>query len=465
MAWQGVWNLGSALSLSGDACQGECQDASDQFLSSEDEFDDGSSSETSVEDEKEDSVEARNDARQSSTPEGDGGIFGSRRDAHTPEFAPLCEGHNDGICREEITGGVSFQGGILHRPLYVFEGQKSPKGLSGYTLAMNVGDFSEKYYNFLFTTFKVGCSFGHVQLRHLVAATTNYDVYVMGGNRIYHWDARQRVEKEILNFNWMESNGVRPMDICTINAMDNFLVVGGKQGELTVMDTYKNKVLLEGHASRDYNSITNALDLHWDKEGRMMMLASSNDHCIRQYEMETLKVLKAIQMDWPVNHTTRQPSGGSLLCVGGDDFVPIIYDVNSNRSVMHFSGFDDYIFGTTWHPDGNLVALGSQDRTCRIFDLRFPSQSILRIDGLMGAIRSVRFTADGNFLVVADDRDYVYIIEKSKKYQLIDMVGEITGVGLSPEDDSMFIGVLHHSSGFLLEFEKRDWKRASQCLF
>ena len=76
----------------------------------------------------------------------------------------------------------------------------------------------------------------------------------------------------------------------------------------------------------------------------------------------------------------------------------------------------------------------------------------------MGAVRSVRFSSDGKFLVVAEPADFVHVYSSEANYrkrQEIDFFGEISGVSLSPDDESLYIGIWDRTYASLLQYNKR----------
>lgn len=121
-------------------------------------------------------------------------------------------------------------------------------------------------------------------------------------------------------------------------------------------------------------------------------------------------------------------------------------------------GHRDYSFASAWHPDGRSFATGSQDKTCRVWDVRNLTKPVTVLKGNMAAIRSLRFSTDGQFLAVAEAADFVNIYNTSLNYQKrheIDLFGEIAGVSFSPDDETLFIGVSDQNYPSLLQFNKR----------
>lgn len=137
--------------------------------------------------------------------------------------------------------------------------------------------------------------------------------------------------------------------------------------------------------------------------------------------------------------------------------VIYIFDVYL-QTVASVEGHLDYSFASAWHPDGRLFATGNQDKTCRVWDLRNLSNPVSVLKVNMGAVRSVRFSSDGQFLVVAEPADFVHIYDTKlncEKRQEIDFFGEISGVSLSPDDETLYVGVWDRTYASLLQYNKR----------
>lgn len=121
-------------------------------------------------------------------------------------------------------------------------------------------------------------------------------------------------------------------------------------------------------------------------------------------------------------------------------------------------GHLDYSFASAWHPDGRTFATGNQDKTCRVWDIRNLSSSVAVLKGNLGAARSIHYSSDGQFMVVAEPADFVHIYSTKVDYrtrQELDFFGEISGVSLSPDDESLFIGVWDRVYASMLQYSKR----------
>ncbi|KAJ6680370.1 GAMYB-BINDING PROTEIN [Salix purpurea] len=128
------------------------------------------------------------------------------------------------------------------------------------------------------------------------------------------------------------------------------------------------------------------------------------------------------------------------------------------QTVSTVQGHSDYSFASAWHPDGRVFATGNQDKTCRVWDIRKLSSPTMILKGNLGAVRSIRFSSDGQFMVVAEPADFVHVYstrDDYRKRQEIDFFGEISGVALSPDDESLYIGIWDRTYASLLQYNRR----------
>ncbi|PWA93636.1 WD40/YVTN repeat-like-containing domain-containing protein [Artemisia annua] len=326
------------------------------------------------------------------------------------------------------------------------------------------------YYEFFHNTRSVKPTIPHFQLRNLVWATSKHDVYVTSKSSIMHWSSLSQNLNEILNF----SGNVAPTEkhagsllegftqttISAIAVNDNFLVAGGFQGELVCKRLDKEGVSFctkTTYEDDEGKAITNAIEIYNNLSGGMHFMASNNDCGVREYEMEGFQLVNDFRFPWPVNHTSMSPDR-KLITVVGDHVDGLLVDSASGKTVATVKGHLDYSFASAWHPDGRIFATGNQDKTCRVWDSRNLSNAVSVLKGNMGAVRSVRFSSDGQFLVVGEPADFVHVYDTNLNYekgQEIDFFGEISGVSLSPDDETLYIGVSDRTYASLLQFNKR----------
>jgi WD40 repeat protein len=131
----------------------------------------------------------------------------------------------------------------------------------------------------------------------------------------------------------------------------------------------------------------------------------------------------------------------SMICCAGDDTSAVILDAQSGATITSLQGHLDYSYSCAWSPDGLYVATGNQDKTTRVYDIRAPTKALHVLEAKMGAVRRCAFTEDGRFLVMVEPSDFVHVVDCATygRKQVIDMFGEIGGVAVSPDSQSLFI--------------------------
>ncbi|TYH58234.1 hypothetical protein ES332_D08G139300v1 [Gossypium tomentosum] len=294
---------------------------------------------------------------------------------------------------------------------------------------------------------------------------------------VMHWSSLLRKGKEVLNVAKpivpnlkRQSQQLSRVQISTMAVKENLMVAGGFQGELICKYINQPGVAFSTKVTTDDNAITNAVDVYLNP---------------RVFDAETFSTLNRFSFDWSVNvsasiqilavefhffgcfsyfygcllltETSVSPDG-KLLAVLGDSTDCLIADAQSGKVTGTLEGHLDYSFASAWHPDGNILATGNQDTTCRLWDVRKPSQSLAVLKGRMGAIRALKFTSDGRFLAMAEPADFVHVFDTKSGYvkcQEIDFFGEVAGISFSPDTESLFVGVADRTYGSLLEFNRR----------
>ncbi|CAL5348744.1 unnamed protein product [Camellia sinensis] len=292
-------------------------------------------------------------------------------------------------------------------------------------------------------------------LRNLLWATSKHDVYLVQNYSVMHWSPLLRRGKEVINvakpivpplkFPGALAQTLSRVQISTMAVKDNLLVAGGFQGELICKNLNQSGVAFSTKVSTDENAITNAVDICHNSNGSVRVTAANND----------------------AQNTAVSPDG-KLLAVLGDSADCLLADAQSGKVLGNLKGHLDYSFSSAWHPDGQILATGNQDTTCRLWDIRNLSESLCVLKGRMGAIRAVRFTSDGRFMAMAEPADFVHIFDTQSNYaqaQEIDLFGEIAGISFSPDTEALFVGIADRTYGSLLEFNRKHYNHYLDSMF
>ncbi|XP_057509787.1 uncharacterized WD repeat-containing protein C2A9.03-like [Actinidia eriantha] len=342
-----------------------------------------------------------------------------------------------------------------------------PQSGEGSEKECNITKKRGMYYEFRRNSRSVKSTILHFQLRNLVWATSKHDVYLMSHFQVVHWSSLTCNKSEVLNVSGHVApcekhpgsllEGFSQTQVSTLAVKDRLLVAGGFQGELICKYLDRPGVSFCTRTTYDDNAITNAVEIYSTSSGASHFTASNNDCGVRDIDMEKFQLSKHFRFPWPVNHTSLSPDG-KLLVIVGDNPDGILVDASTGKTVMPLVGHLDFSFASAWHPDGLTFATGNQDKTCRIWDVRNLSKSVAALKGNLGAIRSIRYTSDGQFMAMAEPADFVHVYDVKggyEKEQEIDFFGEISGMSFSPDTESLFIGVWDRTYGSLLEFGRR----------
>ncbi|XP_015959157.1 uncharacterized WD repeat-containing protein C2A9.03 isoform X2 [Arachis duranensis] len=345
-------------------------------------------------------------------------------------------------------------------------------------------DKGGRFYDFWQNTRSVKSTILHFQLRNLVWSTSKHDVYLVSHYSIVHWSSLHSKRSEILNVQGHVApcekhpgsllEGFTQTQISTLAVRDNLLIAGGFQGELICKYLDRPGVSFCSRTTYEDNAITNAVEIYEHPRSSFFsflslffhFMASNNDCGVRDFDMEKFQLSKHFCFPWPVNHTSLSPDS-KLLAIVGDNPEGLLVDSQTGKTITQLCGHLDYSFASAWHPDGRIFATGNQDKTCRVWDVRNLSKSVAVLKGNLGAIRSIRFTSDGQFMAMAEPADFVHVFDAKRgfeKEQEIDFFGEISGVSFSPDTESLFIGVWDRTYGSLLQYNRHRNYSYLDCL-
>ncbi|XP_074572595.1 putative WD repeat-containing protein C2A9.03 isoform X1 [Curcuma longa] len=335
-------------------------------------------------------------------------------------------------------------------------------------------DHASTFYDFYYNTRIVKSTIVHFQLRNLISATSKHDVYLVHDYSIMHWSSLQRSGKEVLNVAGkvvptQKHCGSSPellsrVQISAMCVKGKLLVAGGFQGELICKALDQPGVAFSTKLNDD-GDITNAVDVIQSSSGSSQVVTACNDSNVRVFDAETFVQVGRLSCSWSVNSTSTSPDG-RLLAIVGDNKDGLLVDPQSGKVASNLKGHFDYSFASAWHPDGSIIATGSQDKTCRLWDVRNTSHSLAVLKGRIGAIRGIEFSSDGRFMAMAEAADFIHVYDANADFssaQEIDMFGEIAGISFSSDAEALFVGVADRTYGSLLEFRRRKHSSYLDC--
>ncbi|VAI87359.1 unnamed protein product [Triticum turgidum subsp. durum] len=231
--------------------------------------------------------------------------------------------------------------------------------------------------------------------------------------------------------------------------------------------TKHDGIVFSTRVTDDENAITNSLEIYQDPNGSRRLVVANNDCSVRIFDTKYFDLLNHYVFPWSVNSVSVNPDA-TLFAVLGDHEDGLVVDPKCGKPIGKVRGHLDYSFSSAWHPDGNILATGSQDTTCRLWDIRNLSQSLAVLGGRLGSIRCIKFSSDGRFLATAEPIDFVHIYDCFADYgksHEIDFFGEIAGLSFSPDTEAFYIGVADQTYGGLMEFKRRHQHHYLNCLW
>ncbi|KAF7101475.1 hypothetical protein CFC21_102805 [Triticum aestivum] len=331
------------------------------------------------------------------------------------------------------------------------------------------------YYDFQYNTRRARPSIVHFQLRNLVWATTKHDVYTVHNQSMTHWSSLNQISTELINGDdciipkqrGHGSQSVSMVQFTTMAVDNDLLVVGGFHGELICKRLEDDGIVFSTRVTDDENAITNSLEIYQDPNGSRRLVVANNDCSVRIFDTKYFDLLNHYVFPWSVNSVSVNPDA-TLFAVLGDHEDGLVVDPKCGKPIGKVRGHLDYSFSSAWHPDGNILATGSQDTTCRLWDIRNLSQSLAVLGGRLGSIRCIKFSSDGRFLATAEPIDFVHIYDCFADYgksHEIDFFGEIAGLSFSPDTEAFYIGVADQTYGGLMEFKRRHQHHYLNCLW
>jgi WD40 repeat protein len=113
--------------------------------------------------------------------------------------------------------------------------------------------------------------------------------------------------------------------------------------------------------------------------------------------------IRSLEPGWPVMALALAPDGGTLAAGGGwrDEPAPIqVWDLESGLVSHVLHGHSDPVTCLAYHPDGQRLASGSNDRSVRIWDVAHGLEA-LSLHGHRREIQCLAFDRSGGKLATA----------------------------------------------------------------
>lgn len=298
------------------------------------------------------------------------------------------------------------------------------------------------YFNETFRT--VNPTIDHFQLRHLLWNTSNTASYLVSNSSLYEFNKKTRAMRRIQSCN--------PQQLASCHVDHGLAATGSFDSEVKITRLSDSSQILAIKVSTDPNSITNHVVI---SDASNIVVANNDSHVSEITLEEGGRITSRHKWSTAVNHASVSPNG-SLLCLSGDKCEISLMERRTGEIVMDLEGHLDFSFCSSWRGDWT-VSTGSQDGTCRIWDLRKTGHgSVACLGSLLGAIRCCKFSPDGRYLAVSEPADFVHVHDVTsglREVQLLDFFGNIGGIAFTPDSSKLSISLADTMFGCLVDFQ------------
>ncbi|KAK6179230.1 guanine nucleotide-binding protein subunit beta-5 [Patella vulgata] len=135
---------------------------------------------------------------------------------------------------------------------------------------------------------------------------------------------------------------------------------------------------------------------------------------------------------------------GNTFVSGGCDKVAMVWDMRTGDCVQMFEGHDSDINSVRFYPSGDAFATGSDDATCRLFDLRADREvSCYKKESIIFGCNSVDFSVSGRLLFGGYNDYTINLWDVLKGTRLSILYGHenrVSCLGVSPDGTALCTG-------------------------
>ncbi|CAL4089692.1 unnamed protein product, partial [Meganyctiphanes norvegica] len=176
------------------------------------------------------------------------------------------------------------------------------------------------------------------------------------------------------------------------------------------------------------------------------ILTGSGDSTCALWDVESGQMLQAFHgHQGDVMALDLAPSEtGNTFVSGGCDKMALIWDMRTGQAVQTFEGHESDINSVKFYPSGDAFATGSDDATCRLFDLRADREiGCFTKESIIFGVNSVDFSVSGR-LLFAGYNDYTVNVWDTLKCQRLTILygheNRVSCLKMSPDGTSISTG-------------------------
>src|SRR5436305_2285997 len=192
--------------------------------------------------------------------------------------------------------------------------------------------------------------------RHIVSASQD--------GKLIIWDAytTNKVFAIPLRSSWVMT--------CAYAPSGNYVACGGLDNICSVYNLTQIKDTNNMRVARELSGHSGYLSCCRFINDRRI-LTSSGDMTCMLWDMETgSKITEFADHLGDVMSISINPTNSNMFISGACDAFAKLWDIRTGKAVQTFAGHESDINAIQFFPDGNAFGTGSDDASCRLFDLR-----------------------------------------------------------------------------------------------
>ena len=254
------------------------------------------------------------------------------------------------------------------------------------------------------------------------------------------WNAKANVKSHAIS---LRSSWV--MTCAFEQKQQNLVACGGLDNICSIYDLSHSQGTGSARATQELTAHDGYLSCCRFIDEKSLITASGDSTCI-QWDIESGSVLKRFEGHrGDVMSVSLSPNDPNIFVSGSVDNTARIWDIRSAKNVQTHVGHEADINSVQFFPDGHAFGTGSDDSTCRLFDMRcYGEVNKFGMDHINCGITSVGFSRSGRLLFAGYDDFNVHAwdtLRGKNAFQLPTPHGNrVSCLGVSAKGDALCTG-------------------------
>ncbi|KAM7285053.1 guanine nucleotide-binding protein subunit beta-5 isoform X1 [Ixodes scapularis] len=277
---------------------------------------------------------------------------------------------------------------------------------------------------------KVLCSDWSLDKRHIVSSSQDGKMII--------WDAFTTNKEHAVTMptTWVMA--------CAYAPSGNMVACGGLDNKVTVYPlSFEEDVSTKKKAVGTHTSYMSCcLFPNSDQQ----ILTGSGDSTCALWDVECSQLLQSFHgHSGDVMALDLSPTEmGNTFVSAGCDRQALVWDMRSGQCVQSFQGHESDINTVKFYPSGDAIATGSDDATCRLYDLRADREvAVYSKQSIIFGVNSVDFSVSGRLLFAGYNDYTVNVWDALKCVRLSILYGHenrVTCLKVSPDGTALSTG-------------------------